>query len=204
MPAFRHAILVGSILGLVIIFALPRFFDWISEKPGLLLLDPVLARWGPWELSPYIFALIYGMVVLVIASVAKHPLRMLHGLYAYLLLMILRMIAMSLITLEPPIDSIPLIDPLTLAFYPGGTPFMKDLFFSGHTATLALMTALAVDRPIRILAACSTVMVGLLVMAQHVHWTVDVLAAIPATWLAWKCSGLILRSVGLSTSAEAA
>ncbi|MEO8734366.1 MAG: phosphatase PAP2-related protein, partial [Flavobacteriales bacterium] len=121
-----------------------------------------------------------------------------------ILMLVLRMLAMSLLTFEPPPDIIPLIDPFTQGFYPGGTPFLKDLFFSGHTATLMIMALLAESWLIRRIAALATAAIGLLVLIQHVHWTVDVLAAIPAAWLAWQGAALVMRWLGFATSAGAA
>lgn len=170
----------------------------------MALYDPVLANWGPWDVSAFTFALLYGTLLLVIFSIAGHPLRVLHGLYAYVLMLLLRMAAMAIFTLEPPPGIIPLIDPLTQGFYPGADPFLKDLFFSGHTATLALMAMLANRGPVRMAATFATLGIGLLVMVQHVHWTVDVLAAVPAAWFAWAAAGWLLHKAGIPTSPEAA
>ena len=137
--------------------------------------------------------MLYGCLLVVLINIAKSPLRIVHGLYAYILMMVLRMVAMSTITLEPPSDIIPLIDPLTQAFYPGNAPFLKDLFFSGHTATLVLMALLAPKGQVRLFAWICAALVGTLVLVQHVHWTVDVLVAIPAAWIAWKSAGILLR-----------
>lgn len=184
--------------------SLPHFFAWIDARPGILPIEPFLSHWTPQDVTIATFTVLYGTVLMVLSSVAKRPLRVLQGLYAYILMLVLRMLLMTLFTLEPPADIIPLIDPFTQSFYPGGTPFLKDLFFSGHTATLMLMALLAERRTVRWIAAFSTAAIGLLVLVQHVHWTVDVLAAIPAAWLAWKGAGVMVRALGLATSAEAA
>lgn len=155
--------------------------------------DPVLNTLGPWQVSIPTFTVLYGCLLVVLVTIARLPLRILHGLCAYILMMLLRMVAMATITLEPPSGIIPLIDPLTQAFYPGNAPFLKDLFFSGHTATLVLMALLAPKGAIRLFAWICAAMVGTLVLVQHVHWTVDVLVAVPAAWLAWKSAGILVR-----------
>lgn len=204
LPPFRWTLLAGCAIGALVAMALPHFFAWIDARPGIFPIDPLLPHWGPQDVTAITFTVLYGTLALVLASIAKRPMRVLQGLYAYILMLILRMLAMTLFTFEPPPDIIPLIDPFTQGFYPGGTPFLKDLFFSGHTATLMLMALLAERRVIRWIAALATVTIGLLVLVQHVHWTVDVLAAIPAAWLAWKGAALLMRWCGLSTSAGAA
>lgn len=191
-PTFTRALMVGCVAGIAVALVLPHFFGWIKDKPGLILHDPLLAAWGPWNVSTLIFTLLYGTLLMVLVSIAKHPLKVIHGIYAYVLLLLLRMAAMALFTLEPPLAIIPLIDPVTQAFYPGSEPFLKDLFFSGHTATLALMALLAGKGPVRWIAVVATAAVAVLVLAQHVHWTVDVIAAVPAAWLAWKGAHLLL------------
>lgn len=202
MPGFQRLLAVGGVAGVATALVLPHFFRWINGKPGWLLHDPVLAAWGPWDVSVITFTLLYGTLLVVLVSIAGHPLKVLHGLYAYVLMLLLRMASMALFTLEPPPDIIPLIDPFTQGFYPGADPFLKDLFFSGHTATLALMALLAKRGPLRWGAIGATLGIGLLVMAQHVHWTVDVLAAIPAAWAAWAVSGALLKKAGMPTSSE--
>ncbi len=192
-PGFVRCLIGGILAGVAVVLVLPLFFNWVGGVPGRVLRDPVLAVLGPADVSVWTFAVLYGAVFLVVASVAGMPLRVLHGLYAYVVLLLLRMLAMAIFTLEPPPGIVPLNDPFTQVFYPGAAPFQKDLFFSGHTATLVLMTLLAVNRWVKWVASACALTIGLLVLVQHVHWTVDVLAAIPAAWLAWQVAGMVLR-----------
>jgi hypothetical protein len=193
VPAFRRALVAGITVAVVIAIALPRFFAWIEARPGSRMHDPVLAMLGPVDLSLPTFTILYATVAVVVFTVVRDPQRLLHGLYAYLLLLLLRMVAMAVLTLEPPPGIIPLVDPVTLVFYPGGTPFLKDLFFSGHTATMTLLALLAPRGVMKWLAGIGTVAIGSFVLLQHVHWTVDVLAAVPAAWLAWFVAGRLVR-----------
>lgn len=204
IPAFSRALLAAVVSGIAVALALPHFFEWVQGRQGMELHDPVLAIWKARDVSNLTFTVLYGALAVVIVSVVRSPLRILHGLWAYVFMMVFRMLGMALFTLEPPPGIIPLIDPITQHFYPGSTPFMKDLFFSGHTATLTLMIFLARRGPLRWFAAMCTVAIALSVLVQHVHWTVDVVAAVPAAWLAWIAAGALLRKSGLPTSAEAA
>lgn len=193
---FRLALGAGVGVTLAVVMALPGFFRWIEARPGLLINDPLLARMGPTDLSAFTFAVLYLTVAMVLVSVANRPMVVLRGLWAYVILLLLRMASMSSLTLEPPVDIIPLADPLIQNFYPGGTPFLKDLFFSGHTATLVLMALLAPKGIVRGLALLGTVLVAASVLLQHVHWTVDVLVAVPAAWASWGLAGSLLRRAG--------
>jgi len=203
-PNYFRALLAALAVGGMLAFALPHFFQWLGARPGMHLQDPLLATVGPHDVSLPTFLVLYGCLLVVLVRIAPSPVRVLHGLWAYILLMLLRMVAMTALVLEPPQAIIPLIDPLTQAFYPDGTPFLKDLFFSGHTATLVLLALLAPQGAVRVIAACCAVVVGMLVLVQHVHWTVDVLAAVPAAWLAWRGAGLLLRKWGALPSGAGA
>jgi membrane-associated phospholipid phosphatase len=91
-------------------------------------------------------------------------------------MVILRIAAMAATPLEAPPGMIPLHDPLVRLFGPGRL-LTKDLFFSGHTSTLFLL-ALAVPGPRwKAFFVLCTAAVAFCVLAQHVHYAVDVLAA---------------------------
>ena len=172
---------------------LPSFFRFIEARPGNVPPDPVIAHLAPMDLSAPIFVVLYGAILWAVLSIAGKPSVLLRALQAYLVLLLLRMISMFTFTLEPPADLIDLVDPVTQLFYPDDRPFRKDLFFSGHTATLALL-AFAVPGPrIRAVLWIATFLVGAAVILQHVHWTVDVLAAPFFAWLAWRWAGYTVR-----------
>ncbi len=84
---------------------------------------------------------------------------------------------MYLFTLEPPIGIIPLHDPIVDIIAYGGQVFNKDLFFSGHVATLTLFVLLE-ERPVmKKILIFNTLIVTGLILLQRVHYTIDVLAA---------------------------
>jgi hypothetical protein len=172
---------------------LPSFFRFIEARPGSVPPDPVIAHLAPMDLSVPVFVVLYGAILWAVLSIAGKPSVLLRALQAYLVLLLLRMISMFTFTLEPPADLIDLVDPVTQLFYPDDRPFRKDLFFSGNTATLALL-AFAVPGPrIRAVLWIATFLVGAAVILQHVHWTVDVLAAPFFAWLAWRWAGYTVR-----------
>ena len=175
---------------------LPIFFKHIDVTHGRVLNDVVLNAIGPVDFTWITFTVLYSGIVVSVGRALRAPWTIVRGLHAYAVLMLLRMVAMQLFTLEAPPDIIPLIDPVTQSFYPGAEPFLKDLFFSGHTATLALMVCISRGRAARISMIIAMCVVGSLVLVQHVHWTVDVLAAPIFVWVAWKASALTIRACG--------
>ncbi|SET90820.1 phosphatase PAP2-related protein [Hymenobacter actinosclerus] len=188
-PAFRARL--GLVLGLLLGLAsqLPRYFAWVQARPGHLLPDPLLARLPAHDVSRAIFAVIYAGIALGMTTLLPRPARLLRALWAYLLLHLLRCGTLWLLPLEPPSGLVLLRDPLVDALiYAAPAPITKDLFFSGHTATLLLL-ALAVPPGWRRQALLAgTVAVGALVLVQHAHYTYDVLAAPLFVWLAWQGS----------------
>ena len=178
---------------LPIVLGMPTFFRFIADKPGLSLTDPVLEALPPRDLSTPLFVFLYAVVAMVVIALIRHPRLFLRTAQAYVILLLLRMISMAVFTLEPPEGMVGLHDPISALVYPDKEPFTKDLFFSGHTATVFLLYLAApwrTGRPLLLLAAG---IVGCAVLVQHVHWTVDVLAAPIGAWLAWWLSGHMMR-----------
>jgi len=87
------------------------------------------------------------------------------------------MASMYLFTLEPPVAIIPLVDPIVNIIAYGGEVFNKDLFFSGHIATLTLFV-LFEERPLpKMVLIINTIIVAVLILIQRVHYTIDVVVA---------------------------
>jgi hypothetical protein len=83
---------------------------------------------------------------------------------------------------------IPLSDPVVEFFGSSGATLTRDLFFSGHTATLVL---LGLGMPVRIFSFALFVLAGgvaLCVLWQHVHYTIDILVAPLAAYGAFRVS----------------
>jgi membrane-associated phospholipid phosphatase len=81
---------------------------------------------------------------------------------------------------------IPLIDPfLAKVAYGGNAVFVKDLFFSGHTSTLAIVYFIEKKKSLKSILLISTIMVGLLLIWQHVHYSIDILGAWVVSWLVY-------------------
>ncbi len=193
------------IVSISVVASLPTFFGFIEQRPGVLPPEPLLHHLPAVDLSVPLFVLLYATIVYGLLRLVRRPVVLLRGLQAYVVLLLLRMLTMWSWTLEPPPGLVDLADPVTQVFYPGATPFRKDLFFSGHTATLVLLALAMPAFRDRVLVAIAAVLVGSAVLVQHVHWTVDVLAAPVFAALAWWCSAFTLRgSLGRPTNGAGA
>lgn len=141
-----------------------------------MLHDVVLDALPRHDVSLPIFLSLWGAALLLVYRVQKAPTMYLYFIWAYAFLFITRIVSIGLIPLDPPPGLIELRDPLSNYFY--GSKFItKDLFFSGHTASICLM-AFCLIRPLdRWLVFGGTAVVGIGVLIQRVHYTADVVAA---------------------------
>lgn len=183
---FVYSFLTGFILTITVIASFPSFFSMIEVREGLRLHDMVLHHLPAIDCSIAIFICIWSTVLLFICQVVKHPVLLLQLLWAYLFLCLARIITIYCIPLEPPANLIPLSDPLANQAY-GSQYITKDLFFSGHTSTQFLFyLCFASNTWQKKWALVSSILVGCLVLVQHVHYTIDVVFAFPFTYLVYK------------------
>ncbi|MHC5009441.1 MAG: phosphatase PAP2-related protein [Planctomycetota bacterium] len=171
---------------------LSRFLDGIEDRKGVILPDPVLTWFTPRDLTWLTFTLIYGGLLLALVALRRHPRRLLVALEAYILLAIARMALMYVAPLDPPPEIIPLRDPL-VEWFGSGRTLTRDLFFSGHTATMFLLALVSPLPWLRLLLFVFTAAVAVLTVWPHTHYTVDVLAA---PFLAYACYHLARFAVG--------
>ena len=94
-------------------------------------------------------------------------------------------------TLEPPVGMILLADPISSILYPD-SGFAKDLFFSGHISTIMIMVLVEENRIAKISKIIGATLMGVFLAWQHVHYTVDLLAApIITYWVFGKIRNML-------------
>ena len=72
-PAFRLRLITGLIILVALLSALPFFFAHIETINGTLLHDWVLQRLPSADVSPFIFIIIWGIVLLSVVRAAQQP-----------------------------------------------------------------------------------------------------------------------------------
>jgi len=175
--AFKSWLIAGHIMFIVLLLVLPHFFDHIELRDGTDLYDPMLALLPSIDLSTPIFICIWGTAGLMLYRWFSDPVVMITALYGFILVLFTRMLTISLVPLEAPVGLIPLIDPISNMAYGKADFITKDLFFSGHTSTMFLAFLCFTNKTDKRIALLSTILVGSMVLMQHVHYSIDVLAA---------------------------
>jgi membrane-associated phospholipid phosphatase len=163
-----------SVVISMIIFT--RFLNFIELRPGIVMFDPVLAMFNPIDISWFTFFLMYGALIVGLSSLLPYPKAFVLALLSYTVMIWVRMPAMYTTPFEPPATILPLIDPM-VSEIGVGTLMTKDLFFSGHTATVFLLFLNSQTKLWKNVFLVLTILVGFCVLIQHVHYTVDVIAA---------------------------
>lgn len=182
-PRFRIKTLAGSFVLIALLASLPFFFTIIEQREGSTLNDWLLKRIPPVDVSVITFIIIWGMTFFICFRSAQKPAIFVVMMLSLVLLLLSRMLTIWFIPLNPPEGLIPLKDPISSIFYGGTQVFItKDLFYSGHTSTQFLIFLCLERKKDKILALAATLLVGMLVLIQHVHYTIDVVAAFVLTY----------------------
>jgi hypothetical protein len=164
----------GSLL--VALWFFGRFVVAVETRQGVMLADPILAMFEPRDMTVPTFLLIYSTLAAAIVHLLGQPNQLLLGMRSYTLMISLRMLTMWAVPLEAPERIIPLTDPFVEAVTISQT-LLKDLFFSGHTSTAFLLYLTVQNRVLKRVFLVGTVMIGACVLVQHVHYSIDVIAA---------------------------
>lgn len=173
---FRNKLALGILTLVLLVAFLPYYFAFIEARKGIQLNDIVLNYIDSANVSVPTFIIIWSLSLWYLYKSAKDPALILLILWGLNVLFITRIISIYLVPLDPPTDLVELIDPITNRFY-GAKFITKDLFFSGHTATLVCLSLCLRKRRDQLIVLSGAIIVGILVLVQHVHYTIDVIAA---------------------------
>jgi hypothetical protein len=186
---FRWRLALTAPVLVATLAALAALVKWVERRPGAVLPDPVLAMIAPRDVTWPVFTLIYVGILLAVLLLARSPVRLVLGVQAYVVMALLRIVVMWATPLDPPPGMIVLEDPLVQGFGGASQALTRDLFFSGHTSTMFLLCLAVPGRAAKAYFLACTAAVATLVLVQHVHYTVDVLAAPAFAYAAWKIAG---------------
>jgi membrane-associated phospholipid phosphatase len=170
---------------LILLFAGITFIPFISfhearaNALGWRFYDPISELLPAANVSLPIFSITYGSLVLYMIFSYRKENFIARLMLAYGLILLFRMATLTFVPLQAPKSFVYLEDPfLNHLIYPGN--IKNDLFFSGHTALVFTIFLLSGRKWIFLIL---TLLIGVLVMVQRVHYSIDVIAAIPFAWL---------------------
>jgi hypothetical protein len=172
----KTEIILTLVFLIIILIIFSNFLEYIEAREGVSLPDPILHLFNPLDLTWLTFGLIYASLIIAIMNFVKEPDKLLLALQSYSLMVVFRLIVMYITPFDAPEKLLSLNDPF-VQFFGSGQVLTKDLFFSGHTATLFLLFLIADKKSLKIFFLCSTLIIAVAVILQHVHYTVDVITA---------------------------
>lgn len=175
-PGRRIELFFSFIILTSVMLSKLRFLQFNETRAGRVLRDPLLNIFTPLDLSGLIFFLIYLGIICAIIVLLPHPGRILIGMQVYTVYAALRMLAMFIVPLEPPEGIIPLTDPL-MSWASTGVQMNKDLFFSGHTATMFILYLMLPPGRWRWVFLTGVFVMATSLIIQRVHYSIDVIAA---------------------------
>jgi len=185
-PGFRRKIVTGLPLLIIMLSFFPFFFQYIEKRSGMVLQDPLLQLIPPHNVSVALFIVIWSITLLSIFRAARNPQMFLTYLWAFILLSAFRIMTITLVPLDAPAGLIGLADPLSNFFYGSQKFVTKDLFFSGHTSAVFLQCLCIPGKQDKRVTMIGTMVVAVLLLVQHIHYTLDVVAAFLFAWIAYS------------------
>jgi membrane-associated phospholipid phosphatase len=174
--SFRIELVVTVLLLVITLYMLSRFLLFIEGREGAILSDPLLPLFNAVDFTWFTFALIYISIFIAVVIFIPVPRLIMLAFQSYIIMVVIRMAAMYLTPLDPPPGMIPLNDPVVEIFGTGQL-LTRDLFFSGHTATLFLLYLVSENKSTKYFFLICSILVGISVILQKVHYTIDVFVA---------------------------
>src|SRR4051812_47833871 len=134
---FRMKLLVTPVLFFIYSAITQHLGNYVEMRHGLQLEDKLLTLFPAFDFSSTIFVLLYTSVATIIIAHLNQPKTILRIIEMHFLVAVVRQICILLVALEPPAHMIVLRDCfLENTVYPHSSPLTKDLFFSGHVASI--------------------------------------------------------------------
>jgi hypothetical protein len=195
----KTEIILTVVFLIIILIIFSNFLQFIEGREGISLPDPILNLFNPIDLTWLTFGIIYASLIIAIINFVKEPDKLLLAIQCYSLMVVFRLIAMYLTPFSAP-EKLLLLDDPFVQFFGSGQILTKDLFFSGHTATLFLLFLIADKKYLKVIFLSCTLVVATAVILQHVHYTVDVFAAPFIVYTSYRIVIIINENITLSNA----
>jgi len=152
--------------------------------------DPVLAILPCYDFSIPIFFTLYISAIVGIISCSMRPRLLLFAIQTYALVQVIRLITLIMVPLDSPTHLVLLHDPLLEMTFYKGNAYTRDLFFSGHVATMSTFYFLEQNKWMKQFFLFALIAMIIMIILQHIHYTIDVIGGI---FFAKLCQKLIIN-----------
>ena len=189
----RKAFIISGGFLILIAFLFLVFLQFHETRVDYLewgISDPLFPLLPRRDVSLLIIPLTYGTIILYAVYQWKVKFALSRLMLSYGFLILFRIITLSIFPLKEPASIVILQDPFLNTFIYNHS-IDSDLFFSGHTGLLLICLFITKKWIFGILAF----VLGILLLIQRVHYTVDILGAIPFAYLTVILSKIILNRI---------
>lgn len=174
-------VIATPIMLILMMCAYTQYLNWNETRTDvefISLSDPILPTFVGLDFSMPLFFLAYGSVLLGALHFSDKPDLILEFLQTKALVVLIRMVCLYLTPFDAPKGTILLVDPLAQGFK-NSPPLVRDLFFSGHTATIFVVffTCRTDHWRWKMLFLSMGLVTGMMVILQKTHFVIDVWSA---------------------------
>ncbi len=156
--------------------------NYIEARQGIRLEDKLLMIFPSRDFSIEIFILLYSSLFLLVITHLSKPAVILRIIEMHFLVAVVRQICILMVALEPPAGMIILRDVfLENTIYPQNSPLTKDLFFSGHVASIWIYFLCSQKKYLKYSMLVASVAMSFMILSMRVHYTYDVFGAMAFT-----------------------
>ena len=158
--------------------------NYVEMRKGVQLEDSLLQIFPRIDFSAPIFFLLYLSMALVLITHLHKPRIILRIIEMHFVVAVVRQLCIFIVALDPPVGIIVLRDLfLENTVYPRHSPLTKDLFFSGHVASIWIYFLCAEKKWLKYYFVFATFAMTYMILSMRVHYTYDVYGAIFFTTL---------------------
>jgi hypothetical protein len=182
-PTYLVVFLIGLALFLSSLQLTIQYVPQFETREGFVPFDPFMTYLPAIDVSSYVFFLLYGAILFGSYYFIQDPKMLLTFAFSFGFMYYIRALCITLVPLNEPALLIPLSDPFIEKLGIYQTFVKRDLFFSGHFASVFIPYLILRKTRFNWVFLSASIMIGILVMLQHIHYSYDVFGAAFFTYL---------------------
>ncbi len=158
----------------------------LESIKGVQLTDYFLQLIPSRDVSFPIFMILYFTVFYTYMYLLAYPKILQIFIVFYATALFLRFVMLYIVHLEAPFGMIILNDPILSSSTYSGVAITKDLFFSGHMVAVLCSYFTIPNKFLKQIFLGTSILMGVLLIVQHIHYTIDLLGAIIMVFLLYR------------------